>query len=70
MDNDRLLIVSQKPMRPGSWRCGYSIVEMLVARGADRAATDSEGNTAADSALAGGHVEIAEYLQSLDAAAD
>ena len=46
------------------------IVELLIARGADRSATDSEGNTAAATALASGHVEITEYLQSLDAAVD
>jgi ankyrin repeat protein len=42
------------------------VVELLLAKGADVAARDGRGSTAADTAMANGHVEIAERLRALE----
>jgi ankyrin repeat protein len=43
------------------------VIELLLANGADVAARDGRGTTAADTAMANGHPEIAERLRSLQA---
>ncbi len=42
------------------------VVELLLARGADVAARDGHGSTAADAAMANGYVVIAERLRALE----
>ena len=66
----RALVVSQGGRMEGALAAAGGepdVVELLLARGADVAARDGRGSTAADTAMANGHEDLAEHLRALEA---